>query len=84
MGLQSNVSSAISLFTAIVIHGLPLGSAVTTNLLKHWLPMGLSFTQMSLYLLPISCVRSVGQLLGLVLLQIPGATALILSALLQV
>lgn len=84
LGLQSDRSSAISLFTAIMLHGFPLATAVTTTLLNHWMPSDKSFSQLSFYLILICITRPFGMVLGICLIQIPGGASLIIAALLQV
>lgn len=85
LGVQTNKSSAISLFTAIMLHGFPLATAVTTTLLNHWMPLGLTVSTMTIYLAAICSVRPFGIMLGFLMLQIPSLLAAqLIAAFLQV
>ena len=84
LGVQTNKSSAISLFTAIMLHGFPLATAVTAALLKHWMPLGLALSTMALYLSLICFIRPLGIILGIFVVHVPGIAALIIAAAMQV
>ena len=84
LGLQTDLSAAFSLFIAILIHGFFLATAATTTLLHFWLPKDLTFYSMATYLLLLCLVRPFGIVLGLCVVQIPGLTAMIIAATLQV
>merc|ERR1719468_167530 len=86
LGVQTNKSSAVSLFIAIMLHSLPLATAVTTALLKQLmlLPSSpISMPRMFTCLLIMSIIRPVGLLLGLAVVLIHGLTTLIVAAFLQ-
>jgi len=83
LGVQTNKSSAISLFTAIMLHGFPLATAVTAALLKHWIPLGLGMSRMAFYLVLMCFIRPLGIILGIFVVHVPGITALIIAATMQ-
>jgi hypothetical protein len=88
LGLQTDKAAAISLFTAIIMHGFLLASATSVALLRvTWISSsrgGLSFIKVAVYLGLLCLLRPFGIIVGLAVVQAPGFVASIVAASLQV
>ncbi len=84
LGLQTELNAATSMFSAILLHGFLLSTAVTVALMKVWLKSGLSHGKAAIYIGLLVALRLVGGLLGLAIVGAPGFLAIVLSSVLQV